>query len=663
MKNKFTKLLVIIAVLFLSIESANAQANIYPGTFPLVMTGFDALLTSPKAAGWMINSSTTPSNTSRTDKCFPGALAEVNMNSTRFVQYRLPKCGSITISTDGTTARGLWITAKDASSTPLTVTRTEALAGIPDNYLVVGSGTGNTGTCTSMTFNINTPNEVIVKVYSPSSTEMGGGITSSGSTYISSITFTEPVVATPIITSFTADGVSAAINQTAKTITAELPYGTSLSSITPTVTIGGTATSYSPTGAQDFSNSVTIPVIYTVIGTPSNVDYAVTLIVPAAPPAPIFNVTTGSSNQSVKAGSVITPLIYSLTNATGANVTGLPDGLTGLFQSTGTNSGTFTISGTVNSGVSPGTFDFVITAIPIIGFPGDPVTTTGSIYVKDQNAVDILYLATDATTPANDLFLAQLIAKPTFLVTKRQAQASFAGNYDPYELIVLHESLTGGDAATTGHELRLIKDVDKPILNLKSYFYSTGRWSWGTPNNGNSSKGVKVTQPSHPILSGITYSDSIYLYGSLRAKNIQPVVLSVSGFEIANVVGGVAIHDLPASIRIPSGSSKYLLVSLLNGAFNDLTPDALKLLDNAVNYLLLGSQFAGIYTGTSTVNNINISFDGQTLINPDKEAISVFDIAGRHVISSNIDINMSTQAKGIYIVRSDKGLLKIALTK
>ncbi len=74
----------------------------------------------------------------------------------------------------------------------------------------------------------------------------------------------------PKITSFVVSGVTATINQSAHTITAELPNGTSLTSLTPTVTITN-ASSYSPTGAQNFSN----PVTYTV----GSVSYTVTLTV------------------------------------------------------------------------------------------------------------------------------------------------------------------------------------------------------------------------------------------------------------------------------------------------------------------------------------------------------------------------------------------------
>jgi hypothetical protein len=325
-------------------------------------------------------------------------------------------------------------------------------------------------------------------------------------------------------------------------------------------------------------------------------------------PAPVFS-SPGNKNQTVKAGIAISDIVFNVENATNVTATGLPETFTGIFAATDAQNGTFAISGSpaVQSSY-PAEINYTLTAIPLVGYTGEIVTTTGKITVKDPDAKSVLYIASDATTTANDMLLAQLQAK--FDVTKRPAQANFTGNYNEFDLIVLHESLIGGDAATSGHELRLIKDVDKPILNTKSYFYTAGttpRWGWGTPNNGNSGKGVFVTQPAHPIFEGITLSDSLFIYNTSTAKNIQPTTVTFGGYQLAKVPGGVAIHDLPASIRLGEGkTSKYLMISLFNGKYNDLTADALKMLDNAVTYLLSGTQFAApdLEIASFTVNEV-----------------------------------------------------------
>ena len=64
------------------------------------------------------------------------------------------------------------------------------------------------------------------------------------------------VVSTPLISSFTIEGITATIDNTAETITAELPYGTDLTALTPVVELGGTGFSYTPTGVQDFSTTI-----------------------------------------------------------------------------------------------------------------------------------------------------------------------------------------------------------------------------------------------------------------------------------------------------------------------------------------------------------------------------------------------------------------------
>jgi hypothetical protein len=79
---------------------------------------------------------------------------------------------------------------------------------------------------------------------------------------------------TPVISSFEIGGVSATIDQTAKTIVAEVPYSTEgWPTLAPVVSLGGTATSYTPTEPQDFS----APVDYTATDGETSTAYTVTI--------------------------------------------------------------------------------------------------------------------------------------------------------------------------------------------------------------------------------------------------------------------------------------------------------------------------------------------------------------------------------------------------
>lgn len=82
------------------------------------------------------------------------------------------------------------------------------------------------------------------------------------------------VAKSPVISSFEIGGVSATIDQTEKTIVAEVPYSTEgWPSLAPVVSLGGTATSYTPEGAQDFS----APVVYTATDGVTPIEYTVTI--------------------------------------------------------------------------------------------------------------------------------------------------------------------------------------------------------------------------------------------------------------------------------------------------------------------------------------------------------------------------------------------------
>jgi hypothetical protein len=755
MKHKFTKLMAIIAVLLMSAWSVNAQTSIYPGTFPLVMTGYDALLTNPKAAGWMINSSTTPSNTSRTDKCFTGSLAEVNMNSGRFLQYRLPNCKTITISCDGTSGRGFWITAKDASNNSLSVTRTEIISGINDSYLVVGAGTGNSGTCTTMSFDINTSEEVFLKIYSPLSGEVGDGISGAGSTYISNITITENIPLTPSITKFVAEGVEATINESAKTITAELPYGTSLTSITPEVTLGGTATSYGPPGAQDFSNSVSVPVVYTVSDDVNEVDYSVTLTASqtASSEKDLSNVMIGGKTPTFDAGtntySVMLPKSSSLMQAV-----------------------TFTKPSTATADFTTGnTHDFTNPLqITVTAQDASTKIYTLTAAVGNKNIAYIINTAVSAT----DTKIRPELAKTNYIENIQIGTVTTSTDFSMYDLVILTEAPSSG---STG--MKALWGINKPLLSLKIFALNSNTWDKGTQANpaAPASTIATVYEPNHPIFSGISltgaFNNEIVSIGAITTGN----GLQTSNYSGNYLIGGVgtspAIIEFP--INTPAGATatgyknlnlieKLLVLGISDNNQDKLTADGLKLVTNAVNYLTgtttwginAGTDFQSIsftgnapivgltsatiawqavpaavkyivtqvtpsgvkgvskmksainvdvpgnettldltglsgstsyqfnvaaenaigkltdpaiitfstwFTGVSSATLEGVNFDGRTIQNPDRQQLHVFDATGRLLLTSHEDINMSAHAKGVYLVKGENGLMKIAVTK
>lgn len=117
------------------------------------------------------------------------------------------------------------------------------------------------------------------------------------------------------ITAFSLPGEvsSAVIDQNAGTITAFLPEGTNVSSLTPTVTITGE--SYTPTGAQNFTN----PVKYTVKAQNGETkEYTVTIKFLSETDIGSFKIgdIEGTINQDTKVITIVVPSSVDLTAVT-----------------------------------------------------------------------------------------------------------------------------------------------------------------------------------------------------------------------------------------------------------------------------------------------------------------------------------------------------------
>ena len=250
---------------------------------------------------------------------------------------------------------------------------------------------------------------------------------------------------------------------------------------------------------------------------------------------------------------------------------------------------TFEVSDLATASIVSGSTQDFTNPLTITVTAQDLSTATYTITLT-KATVDVLYLTT-SSVEGDKLY--NVIASKDYYIEARAngTNTDFSG----YDLVVLHESLSGKDAADK--ELKAVATADVPVLNTKAYFYNDGRWGWGAPDNGNSQVGVKLNTKytniaAHPLFAGFT-TDSITLYTEEAAKNIQPIktfTAGKEGYALANVPAGVAIHELPASARLADGgTSKYLLISLLSSSWSNLSTEAETLLSNAVDYLL-GTQ-------------------------------------------------------------------------
>ena len=146
-------------------------------------------------------------------------------------------------------------------------------------------------------------------------------------------------------------------------------------------------------------------------------------------------------------------------------------------------------------------------------------------------------------------------------------------------------------------------------------------------------------------------------------------------------VGGVAANIDPLGLTIygalPIGTDLTALqpVIVLAGAGTMINPASGSTTDfsnsngNPVNYTVTDGTYTKVYAvtivdGATSIpqTRINgVSFDGRIILNASNIKLQVFDATGRLVVSSAKNINMSVCAKGIYIVKSSTGTIKIAL--
>ncbi len=133
-------------------------------------------------------------------------------------------------------------------------------------------------------------------------------------------------------------------------------------------------------------------------------------------PASAFTLTSGSATQTVCINTAIANIVYTgALGITGATVTGLPAGVTGVYSG-GTN-GTFTISGTPTAA---GTFNYTVTSSGGCG----AVVRTGTITV---NALSALTLTSASGTNAQTVCINTAITNITYAVSGVATGATVTG--------------------------------------------------------------------------------------------------------------------------------------------------------------------------------------------------------------------------------------------
>ena len=214
-------------------------------------------------------------------------------------------------------------------------------------------------------------------------------------------------------------------------------------------------------------------------------------------------------------------------------------------------------------------------------FATDPMVTE---LKKLYNVVEVNYA--DGDTPAEDLSNA--------------------------DLIVCSEAMTGNKTSSNG--MKAFAGVT-PMIGLKAYNYTKGRWSWGTPANPSSTQQTFTPKATnYRVLDGVTFEPNgdIKLATATSGNVIQTVEFGTTDCTAPDgntIIGTVGSDDTKA---VMYASNKYFGLGLSSDCWSTYTDNAITIVKNAAALLIAGESLTGTddnidrkVTGTITVSGWN----------------------------------------------------------
>jgi len=537
----------------------------------------------------------------------------------RTIDFFLAKCDRFTITANVATGRGLRVNIDNGPNIDL--------AGM--------------GFCHDYVIPVNSEVPVRIRV-------QGQGNTSAWTSLFTF--FYEPKM--PKIDAFKINGIDAVIDHLAKTITLELPFGTNINNVLPQVTLGGTATSYSPAIAQDFTAG---PVVYTATDGSVNVNYTANITVKATPDTEktITALTINGKAASIDQATGIISCVF-------ASFEGpLATWPVVFMLNSITATASFT-SGSSHDFATQGTLVITVTA-------QDGSTKQYSVIPTVSNKKNVGILSVQGRAEAYDnLFLSAFDDYMVHhLLASNTAPSNIQAFYANYDLVVLHANVSGTNAtAVASKEIVGIK----PVLNMKVFFYNPGRWNWSSaaPQNaaaGTASANVEPRIQSHPIFRNVTFNDmTLTFYDNLPAGNGNSIQFTNdlntldkgTSHTIATVgASGIQMHEIQDNL-----AAKYLLVglSMENNNYNFFNSNTINILRNSAEYLMNPTaKFDYLTSDTHSASANRLFFSNGAIHNPANERVSVYSVSGTRLFVSDASIiSAENLPRGVYIIRTDK---------
>ncbi len=250
------------------------------------------------------------------------------------------------------------------------------------------------------------------------------------------------------------------------------------------------------------------------------------------------------------------------------------------------------------------------------------------------------------------------------LMAAASAPSDINSFYSNFDVVVLHANVGGTNATALASEA--IVGV-KPMLNLKAFFYNSGRWSWSTaaPQNapaGTATADVEPKYQDHPLFKNVTFSGStLAYYDNLPVTNTNAVQFASdlatldkgTSFTLATVNStGIQIHEIQDVT-----SAKFVMVglSMEGNNYTYFNSNTINILKNSIGYLLDPvAKYNYLTSDVAIPANSRIYFNQGTINNPAREMLSIYNLSGSCVLSSNAaTIATDKLPGGVYVLRTE----------
>ena len=212
------------------------------------------------------------------------------------------------------------------------------------------------------------------------------------------------------------------------------------------------------------------------------------------------------------------------------------------------------------------------------------------------------------------------------------------------DLIVCTEAMTGNKAFSNGMKTFV---GTTPMIGLKAFNYTKGRWSWGTPANpGSTTTCFMPKSNTYKVLDGVAFEPdgSIKLATAASGNVIQTVQFGTTDTTAPDgnvIMGNIDNSDNKAVMH---AATKYFGLGLSCDAWDSYTDNAVTIVKNAAALLLAGESLTGEDAGIDREVSQTITAYGWSTI----ASVFALDFASE----PNLEAYMVTGHTGSAIIKT-----------